>query len=102
MTIVDAAVQFMQQSLSQAERLLAVHQLMLNGSITFHELVDMHITHMKRLKEGSDEKYMQLQGLVMHMWGDHKSNRDKNLKDIIHHLLDTNAILTTHEEIDAR
>jgi hypothetical protein len=43
---------------------------------------------------------MELQSKVVTMWSGTKKDRDKNLKDIMHYLLDKGRINTTHEDID--
>ncbi len=82
--------------------LMIVYELMRDGNITYHELMDMHVQHLKELERGTSEKYMELQSKVLGMWGDHKSNYGKNLKSIMHYLLDEGRVNMTHEQIDAK
>lgn len=75
---------------------------MLDGNITYHELMDMHIKHLKELEKGSSDAYMRLQGMITHMYHDSKKNRDANLKGIMHQLVDDGRINMTHEQIDKK
>ncbi len=68
--------------------LMLIYQLMQDGNITYHELMDMHIQHLKELERGTSDKYLELKCKVVEMWNDKKCNYNKNLKGIMHYLLD--------------
>lgn len=90
------------KSLPKELLLLIVYRLMQDGNITYHELIDMHVQHLKELEQGTSDKLMELQSKVMLMWADKKCNYGKNLKDIMHYLCDEGRVNLTHEQIDKK
>lgn len=82
--------------------LLIVYKLMREGNITYHELMDLHIKNLKELEKGANDDYFKLQGEVIHLYHDFKKNRDKNLNNIMHRLVDEGRIIMKHDEINKR
>lgn len=90
----------MLKSLPKEILTMIVYALMQEGKITFHELAEMHARHLEELRKGQSEHYMKLFGMMTHIYHDKKKNRDKNIKDVMHYLLDCGELNTTHEAID--
>lgn len=90
------------KSLPKQVLLLMVYNLMRDGKITYHELMDMHIKHLEELEKGMSDNYFKLQGEIVSLWIDYKKNRDKNLKDIMHRLVDEGRLNMNHEQINKR
>ncbi len=81
---------------------LIVYQLMRKGKITYHDLMDMHIKHLEELEKGANDNYHELKGKVVRMFCGHKKDYDKEIKGIMHYLLDNGMINDTHDNIDAK
>lgn len=77
-----------------------VYELMVDNKISYHELMDMHIQNMERLRKGETEAYFRLQAKVMTMWCDTKKNLQKNLKETIKLLMDEGRVSITQEKFD--
>lgn len=77
-----------------------VYELMMDGKISYHELMDLHIQNMERLRKGETEAYFRLQAKVMTMWCDTKKNLQKNLKETIKLLMDEGRVNITQEKFD--
>ena len=79
---------------------VVVYNLMVDGCISYHELMDMHIKNLKRMEKAETEAYIRLQAKVVKLYCDKKKNRSQNIKDIIQLLFDEGRINTTQERID--
>ncbi len=75
-------------------------ELMKDQKISYEDITQAYVEYLDMLRKGQSEAYLELQSKIVTMWCGTKKNRDKNLKDIMHHLLDKGRINTTHEEID--
>lgn len=65
-------------------------------------MMDLHIKHLEELEKGMSDNYFKLQGEIVSLWTDYKKNRDKNLKDIMHRLVDEGRLNMNHEQINKR
>lgn len=77
-------------------------ELMKDQKISYEEITQAYVEYLNMLRKGQSKAYLELQSKIMTMWCGNKKDRDKNLKDIMHHLLDKGRINTTHEIIDKR
>lgn len=77
-----------------------IYDLMVEGKINYHELMDMHIQNLERMRKGETEAYFRLQAKVVDMWCDHKKNLHKNLQETIQLLKDEGRVNITQEKID--
>ena len=77
-------------------------ELMINECVSYEDITKVYVEYLNMLRKGQSEAYMELQSKVVAMWSGAKKDRDKNLKDIMHYLLDKGRINTTHEKIDNR
>lgn len=77
-----------------------IYQLMVDGKITYHELMDMHIQNLKRMEKAETEAYFRLQAKVVHLWCDHKKNIPDNLNDIKLHLYNEGRVSLSKEDIE--
>lgn len=88
------------KSLPKEILLILIYNLMVDDKITFHEITQIHIEHMERLKKGETEAYNRLQQKVITMWVDKKKNLPKNLQSAMQLLYDEGRINITQEKID--
>lgn len=79
---------------------IIIYNLMVNGKVSYHELMDMHVQNLERMRRGETEAYFRLQSKVTDLWCDHKKNIPKNIQAIMQHLYDEGRINTTQERID--
>ena len=75
-------------------------ELMKDQKISYEDITQAYVEYLDMLRKGQSEAYRELQNKVMNMWYGKKQDHDKNLKDIMHYLLDEGRINTTHEAID--
>jgi hypothetical protein len=75
-------------------------ELMKDQKISYEDITKSYVEYLDMLRKGQSEAYFELQSKVVTMWCGNKKDRDKNLKDIMHYLLDKGRINATHEEID--
>lgn len=75
-------------------------ELMKDQNISYEDITQVYVEYLDMLRKGQSEAYLELQSKVVTMWCGNKKDRDKNLKDIMHYLLDKGRINTTHEDID--
>ena len=75
-------------------------ELMKSESISYEDITQAYVEYLNMLRKGESKAYLELQSKVVTMWCGKKKDRDKNLKDIMHYLLDKGRIATTHEDID--
>lgn len=75
-------------------------ELMKSKKISYEDITQAYVEYLNMLRKGQSEAYRKLQNKIMTMWCGNKKDRDKNIKDIMHHLLDEGRINTTHEDID--
>ena len=75
-------------------------ELMKDQKISYEDITQAYVEYLDMLRKGQSEAYMELQSKVVTMWHAYKKDRGKNLKGIMHYLLDKGRINTTHEEID--
>lgn len=75
-------------------------ELMKDQKISYEDITKAYVEYLDMLRKGQSEAYLELQSKIVTMWSGTKKDRDKNLKDIMHHLLDKGRINTTHEDID--
>jgi hypothetical protein len=80
--------------------LSVVYQLMVDGKLSYHELMDLHVQNLKRMQKGETEAYFRLQAKVVNMWADNKKNLQKNLKETIQLLKDEGRVNINQDEID--
>ena len=76
--------------------------LMISEKVSYEDITKVYVDYLDMLRKGQSEAYFELQSKVVAMWSGTKKDRDKNLKDIMHYLLDKGRINTTHEKIDNR
>ena len=77
-------------------------ELMKDQKISYEEITQAYVEYLNMLRKGQSEAYFELQSKIVTMWSGTKKDRDKNLKDIMHYLLDKGRINTTHEMIDSK
>lgn len=77
-----------------------VYELMIEGKINYHELMDMHIQNLERMRKGETEAYFRLQACVLEMWCDCKKNLPKNLKKAVRLLMDEGRVNITEEKFE--
>ena len=75
-------------------------KLMKDQTISYEDITQAYVEYLDMLRKGQSEAYRELQNKIMTMWYGKKKDHDKNLKDIMHYLLDEGRINTTHEAID--
>ena len=75
-------------------------ELMKDQTISYEDITEAYVEYLDMLRKGQSEAYRELQNRVINMWYGKKKDHDKNLKDIMHYLLDEGRINTTHEAID--
>ena len=75
-------------------------ELMKDQKISYEDITQAYVEYLNMLRKGQSEAYMELQSKVVNMWSGTKKDRDNNLKDIMHYLLDKGRINTTHEDIN--
>ena len=75
-------------------------ELMKDQKISYEDITQAYVEYLDMLRKGQSEAYLELQSKVVTMWSGTKKDRDKNIKDIMHYLLDKGRINTTHEDID--
>lgn len=80
--------------------LACIYELMVRDKISYHELSDLHIRNLERMRKGETEAYFRLQSKVIDMWVDKKKNLRENLKRTIQLLKDEGRINITQEKID--
>lgn len=81
---------------------IIILELLKSEKITFHDIAEQYIQYINSLKECAYDDYSELKTKVIEMFTDKKKNMDKNLKNIMHYLLDKGRINMTHEKIDKR
>lgn len=77
-----------------------VYDLMVKGKLSYHELMDMHIKNLERMRRGETEAYFKLQAEVTKLAYGCKKDRSSNIKDILQLLYDEGRLNTTQEKID--
>ena len=77
-----------------------IYQLMVDGCVTYHELMDMHIQNLKRMEKAETEAYFRLQAKVVHLWCDYKKNIPDNINDIKLHLYNEGRINLSEHDIE--
>ena len=75
-------------------------ELMKDQKISYEDITQSYVEYLDMLRKWQSEAYFELQSKVITMWSGTKKDRDKNMKDIMHYLLDKGRINTTHEAID--
>lgn len=75
-------------------------ELMKDQKISYEDITQAYVQYLDMLRKGQSEAYFELQSKVVSMWAGTKKDRDKNLKDIMHYLIDKGRINTSHEMID--
>ena len=77
-------------------------ELMISECVSYEDITKVYIEYLDTLRKGQSEAYFELQSKVVEMWSGKKKDQEKNLKDIMHYLLDKGRINTTHEMIDSK
>ena len=77
-----------------------IYKLMVDGNISYHELMDMHIKNLERMAKGETEAYFRLQAKVVNLWCDYKKNIPDNLNDIKLHLYNEGRINLSKYDIE--
>lgn len=77
-------------------------ELMKSECVSYEDITKAYVEYLDMLRKGQSDAYFELQSKVVAMWSGKKKDQDKNLKDIMHYLLDKGRINTTHEKIDNR
>ena len=75
-------------------------ELMKDQKISYEDITQAYVQYLDMLRKGQSEAYFELQSKVVSMWAGTKKDRDKNLKDIMHYLIDKGRINTSHEMIN--
>jgi hypothetical protein len=75
---------------------------MISEKVSYEDITKVYVDYLDMLRKGQSEAYQELQYKVVDMWSGEKKDQDKNLKEIMHYLLDKGRINTTHEEIDKK
>lgn len=79
---------------------VCIYRLMEDGDISYHELMDMHINNLERMRRGETEAYFRLQAEVTKLAYGYKKDRSRNIKDILQLLYNEGRINITQEKID--
>ncbi len=95
----DAIVEYL-KSIPKDLLLSIVYQLMIDGKLSYHELMDLHVQNIERMRKSETDAYFRLQAKVVNMWADHKKNLPKNLKETIQLLKDEGRVNITQDRID--
>lgn len=82
--------------------LLIIHDLMKDEKLSFADLAKVHNDYLEELRTKQNQEYNNLQTKVLEMWCDTKKNYDKNLKGIMHYLVDLGQVNLNHERIDKK
>lgn len=82
--------------------MILVQDLIRQEVLSFSEIAEIHNRYLQQLKEGQRDQYWELFKRATNIYFDWKYNRDKNIKDMMHWLLDQGQLNTTHEEIDKK
>ena len=77
-----------------------VFELMKDQKLSYEEITQAYIEYLDMLRKETSEAYLELQSKIVTMWSGYKKDRDKELKNIMHYLLDKGRINTTHEKIN--
>ena len=77
-------------------------ELMISEKVSYEDITKVYVDYLDMLRKSQSEAYFELQSKVVAMWSGKKKDQDKNLKDIMHYLLDKGRINTIHEKIDNR
>ena len=88
------------KALPKEDLQVIILELMKEQKISYEDITQAYVEYLNMLRKGQSEAYFELQSKVVTMWSGTKKDRDKNLKDIMHYLLDKGRINTTHEMID--
>lgn len=75
-------------------------ELLKSQKISYEDITQAYVEYLDMLRKGQSEAYFELQSKIVTLWAGHVKDRKKNLKDIMHYLLDKGRINTTHEDID--
>ena len=75
-------------------------ELMKDQKISYEDITTAYVEYLNMLRKGQSKEYNELLSKVLTMWYGKKKDHDKNMKDIMHYLLDEGRINTTHEAID--
>ena len=88
------------KALPKEDLQVIILELMKDQKISYEDITQAYVEYLDMLRKGQSEAYFELQGKVVSLFYAYKKDRDQNLKDIMHHLLDKGRINTTHEDID--
>ena len=77
-------------------------ELMKDQKISYEDITQAYVEYLDMLRKGQSEAYLELQSKIVTIWCGTKKDREKNLKGIMHYLLDKGRINTTHEMIDSK
>ena len=80
--------------------LLIVLELMQEDIISFEEIAVQHARHLEALRKNQSKRYIELRSMIINTFHGLKKDCDKNLKEIMHDLLDHGELNTTHDAID--
>ena len=81
---------------------LIIFDLMREDKITFHELAEMQAQHLQELQRGATEQCQKIVSMIINLHCDKKSNREWNIKEIMHYLSDQGMVNVTNEQIEKR
>lgn len=90
------------KSIPKEYLLIIIHDLMKDDKLSFADLAKVHNDYIEELRTKQNEEYNNLQDKVIAMWIDTKRNYNKNLKGIMHYLVDLGQVNLTHEKIDKK
>lgn len=60
-----------------------IYQLMMDKTITFADITEIHIKHLEQLERAENEKLMQLRSKIINVYTDTKKNMAENINNII-------------------
>lgn len=90
------------RNIDKSVLLLIIHDLMIDGKLSFADLAKVHNDYLEELRTKQNEEYDNLRVKVLEMWCDTKKNYDKNLKGIMHYLVDLGQVNLDHKRIDKK
>lgn len=77
-----------------------IYQLMVDGNISYHELMDMHVQNLERMMKGETDAYFRLKAKVVHLMNDYKKNMPDNINDLKLYLYNEGQLNLSEKDIE--
>ena len=77
-----------------------IYQLMIDGNISYHELMDMHVQNLERMMKGEIGAYFRLKAKVVHLMYDYKKNMTDNINDLKLYLYNEGQLNLSGKDIE--